>query len=411
MDVSANKNYVQRDIFSLVQLYFDVCFFSLMVPFRILWDSKSDQYLIVKYKIQTVICLGLHANILYHRVTDLTDIFSRYREKDSEYISNTFNFANNFVFVYFVVLFFKLVWFQGDNLLKFVAITTIRIKRATLICTFGKLLWISSFLAYGTIVCLRSPFYSFDLPNDAYNSNGTVYHNGYDKLTTLFAIKLSYWDIALTILKALSAIHAVTIFPVTHSLLFVLSFCVLGIAKNYRTELRLAVHRIDISTGLLAYRNLRKNITFINDVFGGPLFGFFLAVITYYSQVPDVLMGYLTDFPLGVIFLFIVLDMAIFVLAAEFHSQVQRISFEGFEDLSLKVLEYKRKFEVRSVSSTEYFQILESKLDLMEMKNEMSQQPIALSCRFFSITYGFLASVLSVIVTYSIIILQMRSAK
>ncbi|CAL8098469.1 unnamed protein product [Orchesella dallaii] len=150
-----------------------------------------------------------------------------------------------------------------------------------------------------------------------------------------------------------------------------------------------------LSSGLLAYRNLRTKISFINQVFGGQVFGFFLAVTTYYSQFPEVLMGYLTDHPLGVLVPFILLDMAILILAAEFHSQVQRISFEGFEDLSRNVLEYKRKFKIRSVSSTEYLQILESKLDLMEMKNEISLQPIALSCRFFSITYGFLASGIS----------------
>ncbi|CAL8098457.1 unnamed protein product [Orchesella dallaii] len=197
------------------------------------------------------------------------------------------------------------------------------------------------------------------MPNDAFNSNGTVYKNGYDKLTTLLTRKLSYCDTAFIIFKALSAIHAVVIYSVTHSLLFVLSFCVLGIAQNYRTELRCAVDRRDIPHGILAYRNLKTKLSFTNDLFGGQLFGFFLAVTTYYSQFPEVVMGYLTDHPMEIVVPFILLDTTILVLAAEFHSQVQRISLEGFENLSRIVLAYKRKQQIISLSPVEYFQILE----------------------------------------------------
>ncbi|CAL8098466.1 unnamed protein product [Orchesella dallaii] len=78
------------------------------------------------------------------------------------------------------------------------------------------------------------------------------------------------------------------------------------------------------ANGLLAYKDLKKKLSFLNILFEGQLFCFFVAAIGFYSQLPE-LIRQSSNHRLAILFAYLALDTIILILAAEFHYQVPTV--------------------------------------------------------------------------------------
>ncbi|CAL8098484.1 unnamed protein product [Orchesella dallaii] len=76
--------------------------------------------------------------------------------------------------------------------------------------------------------------------------------------------------------------------------------------------------------GTFLYVKLKKNIGFINQVLGKHILAFYIVVIAYFCDLPDVLneLKEVNTYSIGKLGFFLILNMTTWILAAEFHSQV-----------------------------------------------------------------------------------------
>ncbi|CAL8098472.1 unnamed protein product [Orchesella dallaii] len=206
------------------------------------------------------------------------------------------------------------------------------------------------------------------------------------------------WKPVLYINAALES-HCITLLGINHVFLFVISSSLLGVANKYREDL--ARYGKDVKKGIESYRRLRTKVSQINKVFEAYIIAFVAIVIPYYCEIPDVFMKYLSEEPMPSVIFYIFLNTSVLLLAAEFNSRVNQIFSEWFNKSFLCATtlnnQHERPIMVYNTKITSYRDVLESSIQLVTIKNELHSYPVALSCRFFFVTYGFLAKLASLV--------------
>ncbi|CAL8098487.1 unnamed protein product [Orchesella dallaii] len=149
---------------------------------------------------------------------------------------------------------------------------------------------------------------------------------------------------------------------------------------------------------IAVYQNLKRKISFINSVLGNLVLATYVCVIAYYCELPDVLMG-VGDFnvkSIEKVIMHFFANTVTWTLAAEFHSMATKKFYKWHEDW----LFIDAKLELQGVSTvkTNTTSIIGENVwneqKLFAVENMLQREPLALSCKFFPVTYGFLGSTL-----------------
>jgi len=82
------------------------------------------------------------------------------------------------------------------------------------------------------------------------------------------------------------------------------------------------MHHILSLQGTYLYGSLKSKITKINKIVGGQLLAFYIVATAYYCAVPDILMGYLKEETLETEVVYFIINIFIWITAAEFHCKV-----------------------------------------------------------------------------------------
>lgn len=125
--------------------------------------------------------------------------------------------------------------------------------------------------------------------------------------------------------------------------------------------------------GLDVLYTLKYRIDHVNEMFCNHFLAYYLDVIAFMCQIPGTLQASKVS-PSSVIF-YVAINFCTCIIAAEFHAFV-KLSFMKW-----------------CKACNSHYRDNGIRMKLVGIKNEMHFEPIALSCKFFTITYGFLVSV------------------
>lgn len=122
---------------------------------------------------------------------------------------------------------------------------------------------------------------------------------------------------------------------------------------------------------------LKDNVILVNEVFAYQFLAHYIDVITYLCEAPDIFLGTYFNESVSAVICWIVFNVMTWKIAAEFHDYVVK-SFTQW---------------CRDCISKEHNADRGTHLILLAVKNELHLEPIALSCKYFSIKNGLLISV------------------
>lgn len=120
---------------------------------------------------------------------------------------------------------------------------------------------------------------------------------------------------------------------------------------------------------------LKEDMDLVNEMFGNQFLAYYTDVIIYMCQIPGILfVSYFYESQASII-CFAIPNLVTWVIAAEFHASVTKTFMKWCN------------------TCRSHFSDNGTQMKLLAVKNEFHSEPIAVSCKFFTVTYGFLASV------------------
>ncbi|ODN06009.1 hypothetical protein Ocin01_00684 [Orchesella cincta] len=142
-----------------------------------------------------------------------------------------------------------------------------------------------------------------------------------------------------------------------------------------------------------AYGDLRAATLQMNDFIRSYIFLNYFTFLTYYPEIPIVLRSGGSLAEITSILLYTVVTVWFWMTACEFHRTVKRTMTEWlFEKQTQESLKPKQRIR------------------LLMLSNELETKPIAISCRFFHVSYDLISSMFGLIITYSLIMFQTRAS-
>ncbi len=137
------------------------------------------------------------------------------------------------------------------------------------------------------------------------------------------------------------------------------------------------------------YRALKLKIKISNRICSKLLLAYYAVVMGYYCEAPDLFREYYIKASLLSTVIYLYFNIFACIFAADFHSSVQQSFLQWHDNTLFHSIQHRTEFNSNFVMP----QHTENYMKLMEVKNEMHIEPIALSCKFFAVTNQFLSSV------------------
>lgn len=163
----------------------------------------------------------------------------------------------------------------------------------------------------------------------------------------------------------------------------------------------------DFDNMIKLYRKLKTKLELINTFAGWHVLTFCAIVLTYYCEIPDVISGKMWEREgLGSVVFYLFLNSFLWLVAAEGHSVIHKTVkkwidnylFNRYNDIpKLEKVEIKQGLakncgNLHSLDNN-HASSMEIHMMLMAIRNDLSAEPLGLSCKFFTVTHGFLTSV------------------
>lgn len=292
---------------------------------------------------------------------------------DSTFLSTAFTGVSNLGSTAMNLLFIKQVWFERAQILKVLLVTRVAFSGCQR-KIYGNILRIVMKVA--PVLFLGMIFYSNYFSDDGYFNDNTVLR---------YAWKL---------LKA----HAITanISVRLHVLSMMVSLLLLYL--NVHQELDLS--QGNMQRGLKMFRLLRWKMDVINDFFGNQLLAWYIVVVAFYCKVPDMVMSPSFSDTLGIIFIYMANDSIGWIIAAEYYHLVQQTFLRWLWSANYNNSPFLTEHWQRRAIVLEFVEPTKENLDLGTMKAEFQFEYLALSTRFFRVTYGFLGAVSILVLHY-----------
>lgn len=162
--------------------------------------------------------------------------------------------------------------------------------------------------------------------------------------------------------------------------------CTLLIESSY-VQKRLSVFN-GKSIGLIL--QMRENVNFINEIMGNNYLVFYIAVLTYSCELPQILLETYFQFAPAVVFAFFVVDLSVLIVTAEFHWRLNASISNWFGTTNRQSFDAEASITNNGETNKAVSVYL---LTPHQLKMELYHEPIAISCRFFTATYTLVASV------------------
>lgn len=170
--------------------------------------------------------------------------------------------------------------------------------------------------------------------------------------------------------------HSMAFSFFTYSLLFCMGLSSWHVSKYYATKINRNITTGNISNGLRNYEEVKQLSLSISRVFGVPILFYHFITIAFMAKLPD-----LTFWPnvqnLSVTG-FLLMAPVIWLSFAEFHAKVRQGTINWLFNIQRK--------NGYSISA-------DAKITLMDIRNDCLLDPVGISCKFFTVTYGVLGSV------------------
>ncbi|CAL8102533.1 unnamed protein product [Orchesella dallaii] len=231
--------------------------------------------------------------------------------------------------------------------------------------------------------------YATEISGNIYNSTSTAAKNvttfGNETDFRFYFKKVVFWGYAVLYM------HTTTFFVFAQGIFFVLTMVLRRVGAEFRAELENTKDDVGIERGILLYRKLKSMTNFTREMYGDYILTFYISSVTYFAEAPHILMGRRGDTEKVILFAFIIFSF-VWLWVAEFHYNIHNSISDWIT------------YHTDRDSVT-----LDERLKLLSISSEMSTDPIALSCRCFCITYKHLCSMLGVVVTYGVIVVQLNS--
>lgn len=306
-------------------------------------------------------------------------MLERWKKLDDEILVSSFTFLSYFGSMLMSILFMHRVWFKRVRISKLIHITRIPLCSAQntflkwkLMSMIIKILFISiiTYILYTTLTSLM---------NTLKNDDCQVLQKKIGLIVDSHVVTF-YWATRLEVI-----------------LVFVTCFLM---GKSIKVELGLT--NGNIFKGLEIYQNLLWKISHINKTFGNYFLAYYLDVIGYCIGVPSILLSYshVPQYP-SMFFVSFVLDTTGWIVAAEFYYSIQNTFLKWHEHHSRNKSYIYSTINLSSscdmceqvAKSLNAIRLLLVRDDVAKNKTEFQYEPLALSCRFFRITYEFLKTV------------------
>lgn len=113
----------------------------------------------------------------------------------------------------------------------------------------------------------------------------------------------------------------------------------------------------------------------------------------YYCEAPDLFREYLIQASLLSTLIYLYFNICAWTFAADFHTSVQQAFLQWHDNSLFRVSEYRKQHRAEFNTNFLMPKHIEDSMKLMAVKNEMHVEPLALSCKFFTVTNRFLSSV------------------
>ncbi|CAL8102551.1 unnamed protein product [Orchesella dallaii] len=145
--------------------------------------------------------------------------------------------------------------------------------------------------------------------------------------------------------------------------------------KSFESELKIGNKILSIQKGNELYRKLKNMTSLITQLCGNKVMAFYITSVCYYAQAPHIFLGKRGNTE-KLLMAYFTLTSFVWILAAEFHKNVQET-----------VLQWIVNHSANENLTTD------DRLKLLSLSNEMTADPVALSSRYFSVTYQQLSAV------------------
>ncbi|CAL8094012.1 unnamed protein product [Orchesella dallaii] len=164
------------------------------------------------------------------------------------------------------------------------------------------------------------------------------------------------------------------------------------VGNQYRqiVEDQLQSKEMDINLIIQAEDNVRKAVNSAMQLITMRVILDYSVSITYFATISYLQDGARETLYVG---LYLIVSAIFWIIACELHYQVKETT---------------KRWTHPCLRHTTNLS-LERKLSVIALQSENEANPVAISCRFFTITYGFLGSMVGLIITYATIVFQMRT--
>ncbi|CAL8070637.1 unnamed protein product [Orchesella dallaii] len=344
---------------ALLVPFFNFFYYLGLVPFKTELVRKTNRYCIRTNILQQIMCGILHVFLCVFGIHVSIACILQFKKDTHMSIIAMLEFACNLSSMICMFLMMWIVWRkrERDQYLHLIEITRCNLKHPKAVA------FLVQFISL--ILCLIMCFIFWFMIQESshYRSihhleiYGIFNHNS----NASSATKDSSFNTNLTDFK--------------FGVLFFQTLALRQIGKEFRIKLNNLNEVADIKQGILLYRKLKETSNLIRILYGNQILAFYISSVAYYAETPYILLGNRGDSERGVVIYFLINGLN-WLVAAEFHyntfnSVLHWISIHTDDD----GLNCDMKFRLLSIS------------------NEMSANPIALSCRCFAVTYQHLGSV------------------
>ncbi len=309
------------------------------------------------------------------------DTLNKWNKLDSNLLAVSFTLIRNTGGILISVLIIKSVWFERSKIACLLIVT--RIPEPNILSGFIKfknIICIIKFTSVLTFICLM--------------------FGDYSSTKQIFGVHSSnskYLDICITAITS----HVLNFTLMSRSQLIIIIYSLMTIKQNIKKEL---IHcGGNIYKAIEIYRNLKDRMDLINSFLGNHIFAYNLVVVGFYCGVPAAIMSnHVFHIPITIVMCF-VMDTTGWMLAAEFFHSIQS-TFMKWHDFHTRNNSYvlgsipANKLLAFNVSDntiimSNVLMSMQTQMEIRKLKCEFVYEPLALSCKYFRVTYGFLKAV------------------
>ncbi|CAL8102588.1 unnamed protein product [Orchesella dallaii] len=385
------KSQIGNEI-SFLAIFSNFFYYLMFVPFKTVLDPETNHYRLQTHPVQKMFCLfgniGVVAFTTYLLICGLL-----LKQQLEPSIVDAFDFVANFSICISTVLMIFILWRRRMKYLEVIESTRITLRRARRIKILFHL-YISVITgAWSTISWLRvhdDLHYANLHTLHRYLLGGNRSSNDLSDLHVSQNILQNVFYLGLSIICVYASLFYIT----NHGIFLMLVFSVRQLGKVLRTELTTEGNKsVEVQRGYELWRKMKSKVDLIKCLFGYKIMVYYIISVCYYAKTPHIMFGNQGNIE-KVTLAYFLLASLIWIMAAEFHKEVQ--------ETVLKWIAYHSGNE--NLKSKDM-------LKLLALSNEMSADPIALSSRYFYVTYQQLSAMLGLVVTYGIIVFQVQNGQ